>query len=110
MAKKTIGKWERDPVTKQAIYFVNYCATCKDKVFLSAFQAQQFINEIGWSIERQSFWAIIKNKLLIKIPRFKISIEYGKAKPEESGEVAPVNPHQHFREQMLALNKDKYGV
>lgn len=70
MAKKMIGRWERDPIYRTSIYYCRECDTCGDKIYLSEYQAQQFVNNV-W-LHHETIWTIIKRKLP------KVKVEWGR--------------------------------
>ena len=77
MAHKKIGCWERDPITRQSIFFCTYCATCKDKIYLSKYQAQEFLDNTAIWLDKRNIWQIILKKLTYKLPKIRIVIERG---------------------------------
>lgn len=103
MAKKSIGRWERDPVHGGAIYFATYCGECKEKVYLSAFQAQEFVDAVSWSLNRQSLWTIIKKRIFARLPKIRIVIET----PENSGGLG-IKSEAQFRQHVMDLEHEKY--
>lgn len=72
-AKKTIGAWERDPISRQNIYFVTYCATCGDKIYVTDWQLQQLIDNTYF--HHSKFWVIIRNMVKMRVP--KVHLEWG---------------------------------
>lgn len=105
MSKKTIGKWERDPVHGGSIYFATYCGECKEKVYLSQFQAQQFIDKVSLSLQGKSLWAIIRERVGEWLPKFRVKIEWGD--PSESKELG-IDSDRKLDKYVMDLHHEKY--
>lgn len=84
MANKTIGRsyflTKEDDHERGHYYFASYheCKNCgkKDHIYLTEYQAQDFVYYATPYLDRRSFWSKIKEK----IPHIKLTVEKGSAK------------------------------
>lgn len=77
MAYKKIGAWDRHPITREQMFFCCYCATCKQKNYLTTKEAQEFFENYYIFLRKISVMEIITKKLTYKLPKIRIIIERG---------------------------------
>ncbi len=75
MAFKKRGSWDRDEATRQSIFFVNYCPSCRTKVYMTKEEAQEFYENSYIHFYKISLINNIKKIVAFKLPRIKIIIE-----------------------------------